>query len=419
MRKVGTTDFSDLTLAVAKSVRTIGSRSVLTSKAYRKSLCVSFGLLALYFLLGIAFYSGVEGWGAGDAFYFATVVLTTVGYGDLLPETDHAKVFTCFYVFLALLIAGVAIGRLIDAAQELAAESAEKITNSDSDCLFDEIENPTYHKVRALVIKFVPLAVWLVIGTLFFSILSDPECPSEECGDKWVNSFYFCVITVTTVGFGDYNTGTDAGKVFVCFYMVIGVSVLGDFLMAFTVHVMGEAQSARKLATIDDDSMTVDKFDEIESFVQDLSEKCNIKRQCQGQVDRFEFLSFVLVQNGIIEVEQIEDVIRNFTELDNDESGFVSVADFNSQPLLKQNTSSSLTKVGPGKRPGTTPPLPSKLGVPASSHTETCVSATEGADDTLRHSTSESPAPVDALSADTGCPLPPSSDPPSDTTSKR
>ena len=37
-----------------------------------------------------------------DAFYFSTVTLATVGYGDITPHTDIAKIFTIFYILFGV-----------------------------------------------------------------------------------------------------------------------------------------------------------------------------------------------------------------------------------------------------------------------------------------------------------------------------
>jgi len=60
--------------------------------------------------IGTAFYARVEGWRVLDALYFTIITLTTVGYGDLAPQTDPGKIFTIVYIFVGLsLISGFII----------------------------------------------------------------------------------------------------------------------------------------------------------------------------------------------------------------------------------------------------------------------------------------------------------------------
>jgi voltage-gated potassium channel len=49
-------------------------------------------------VLGTVFYVVVEGWGVVDAVYFCAMSLATVGYGDVVPDSDVAKLFTVVYV---------------------------------------------------------------------------------------------------------------------------------------------------------------------------------------------------------------------------------------------------------------------------------------------------------------------------------
>jgi len=53
-------------------------------------------------LSGSVFYMLVEGWSLVDAVYFSTIVLTTVGLGDVAPTTDAAKIFTVFYTLTGI-----------------------------------------------------------------------------------------------------------------------------------------------------------------------------------------------------------------------------------------------------------------------------------------------------------------------------
>ena len=55
-----------------------------------------------------------------------------------------------------------------------------------------------------------------------------------------VDAFYFSVITLTTVGFGDFTPQTTVGKLFTAFYVLSGVGVIVAFINA-----LGERRMAR------------------------------------------------------------------------------------------------------------------------------------------------------------------------------
>ncbi len=61
-------------------------------------------------------------------------------------------------------------------------------------------------------------------------------------GFSWVDSFYFTVVTLTTVGYGDLHPETTAGKVFTTFYLLIGVGVLVAFLTLTARHMVTDRE---------------------------------------------------------------------------------------------------------------------------------------------------------------------------------
>ncbi|MFA3917060.1 potassium channel family protein [Ruegeria hyattellae] len=50
-------------------------------------------------------------------------------------------------------------------------------------------------------------------------------------GWSWLDSAYFSVVTISTVGFGDFSPETAAGKIFTMIYIIVG---LGVFVTAAT-----------------------------------------------------------------------------------------------------------------------------------------------------------------------------------------
>ncbi len=53
---------------------------------------------------------------------------------------------------------------------------------------------------------------------------------------SWVDSVYFSVVTLTTVGFGDFAPKTDGGKIFTIFYIIIGIGIILSFINTLYEH---------------------------------------------------------------------------------------------------------------------------------------------------------------------------------------
>ena len=65
---------------------------------------------------------------------------------------------------------------------------------------------------------------------------------------SWLNAYYFSVVTLTTVGYGDITPKTDFGKLFTTFYIFIGVGIITTFItysVRRRAHRYGERQQAK------------------------------------------------------------------------------------------------------------------------------------------------------------------------------
>ena len=63
---------------------------------------VILGSVAALLTVGTIVYSILEHWSLLDSLYFSVVTLATVGYGDLHPTTDLAKIFTIGYILTGI-----------------------------------------------------------------------------------------------------------------------------------------------------------------------------------------------------------------------------------------------------------------------------------------------------------------------------
>ena len=67
----------------------------------------------LLLVVGTVFYAVQEDWSVIDALYFSTIVLTTVGLGDLAPTTALSKLFTIGYVLVGIGVILAFVDRLV------------------------------------------------------------------------------------------------------------------------------------------------------------------------------------------------------------------------------------------------------------------------------------------------------------------
>lgn len=61
----------------------------------------------------------------------------------------------------------------------------------------------------------------LITGTLFYHSVE---------GWRLLDAFYFSVITLATVGYGDFTPQTDLGKIFTVMYIFLGLGILVGFV---------------------------------------------------------------------------------------------------------------------------------------------------------------------------------------------
>lgn len=61
-------------------------------------------LASLAIATGTIFYHFIEGLNWLDSLYLAVVTITTLGYGDITPQTSAGKLFTIVYVLIGIAI---------------------------------------------------------------------------------------------------------------------------------------------------------------------------------------------------------------------------------------------------------------------------------------------------------------------------
>lgn len=67
----------------------------------------------------------------------------------------------------------------------------------------------------------------ITIGTIAYHYLE---------GWSVIDSLYFSVVTLTTIGYGDFTPQTDAGKIFTILYIIAGIGIILSFINTLQHH---------------------------------------------------------------------------------------------------------------------------------------------------------------------------------------
>ena len=90
----------------------------------------------------------------------------------------------------------------------------------------------------------------LVSGTTFFTLVE---------GWSVLDSFYFSVTTLTTVGFGDPAPATADGKIFTILYIFVGLGVIGGFINVLAKHTFARQRARGGVSEAQQDGKVEDK----------------------------------------------------------------------------------------------------------------------------------------------------------------
>lgn len=81
----------------------------------------------------------------------------------------------------------------------------------------------------------------VLFSLAFITILSGTLFYARFEAMRWLDALYFSVITLTTIGYGDFTPATDIGKVFTIGYVLTGIGIT----VGFVTKVFDHLQQAR------------------------------------------------------------------------------------------------------------------------------------------------------------------------------
>ncbi|XP_078349415.1 LOW QUALITY PROTEIN: potassium channel subfamily K member 6-like [Oculina patagonica] len=141
--------------------------------------------------------SDKRSWGFGSSFFFAGTVVTTIGYGNIAPLSDGGKVFCMVFAVFGIPMTAIMLTAIVERLLQL-TDFLEKFLCST--CTVRGVP-PAYLRFLHLSLIMCGVVILVIlVPAIFFMMLEDWN---------YFEALYFCFISLTTIGLGDFVPGDD------------------------------------------------------------------------------------------------------------------------------------------------------------------------------------------------------------------
>jgi hypothetical protein len=191
-------------------------------------------MLVCYFGFGMIFYSKTFKISYFRALYFNIITVTTIGYGEISPDTDFTKLITAVNIFAGLAIFTIAITFLLDffakekeildelliarkfeeenkIEMDVKSGAEDNVHNSNVEeeesfvksksmlmtkynCCVNYIPEQIRDAMYSMLMAVITIVATDLIGAIFFMYVVEDF--------TFVDSVYFCAVTISSVGYG-------------------------------------------------------------------------------------------------------------------------------------------------------------------------------------------------------------------------
>lgn len=204
-----------------------------------RALVVYTFLLAIWFVWGAALFNKLMSISYGNAMYFCVVSVLTLGFGDNVPTTTVGKALALVYSLTGLIILGLIIAMIRtivvqsaspvmfwNAIEERRAKLLQKVQKEhltmEPEEAFDLMRSirrrsRKYKRNISSLGSLIVFAIFWLLGAMVFYFT-----------EKWsyFNAVYFTLLSLMTIGYGDYTPKSAAGRCFFILWALLAVPMM-------------------------------------------------------------------------------------------------------------------------------------------------------------------------------------------------
>lgn len=139
--------------------------------------------------------AGEHNWSFGQSFFFSSTIVTTIGYGHVHPLSEGGKIFCIIYAIIGIPMTFILLTALVERLL-LPTTWLLYWLNSKLGHLYQPFNIRVFHLA---IIGTITFGLFMVVPAFIFAKL--------EPGWDFLDSLYYCFISLTTIGLGDYIPG--------------------------------------------------------------------------------------------------------------------------------------------------------------------------------------------------------------------
>ncbi|XP_030762234.1 potassium channel subfamily K member 6-like isoform X1 [Sitophilus oryzae] len=161
-------------------------------------------------------------WSFGQSLFFTSCVVTTIGYGRITPLTRIGKIFCILYALVGIPLTLILLSGLVERFL-VPAWWLLNWLNLKLEDLYNSFN-----------IRLLHLAIIITLLTIFFLVLPAGAFYYLEEDWSYLDALYYCFISLTTIGLGDYIAGDSSVispykslyKIVTTIYLFLGITIM-------------------------------------------------------------------------------------------------------------------------------------------------------------------------------------------------